>query len=102
MTGRVTVELGIATAAAGTFRSLAAALGRLDQPTPCYADPETWTSPGVDPEAAALAEQLCRRCPVLAECGQFADANHERSGIWAGRNRTPRPGRPAGRKEVPA
>lgn len=30
---------------------------------------------------------LCHRCPVLAECGAYADENDERFGIWGGRRR---------------
>jgi hypothetical protein len=56
-------------------------------------DPGThhyWTS---DHEAErALAVRACHGCPVLVECGQAATANDERHGVWAGVDRTVRPG----------
>lgn len=32
----------------------------------------------------AEAKALCLRCPVRAECLQYADDNDEREGIWGG------------------
>ncbi|HEX6523076.1 MAG TPA: WhiB family transcriptional regulator [Streptosporangiaceae bacterium] len=34
--------------------------------------------------ASAEAKQICRRCPVRAECLAFATSNDERFGIWGG------------------
>lgn len=36
-----------------------------------------------DREAIAI----CRQCPVISECGAYADENDERFGIWGGRCR---------------
>jgi hypothetical protein len=39
------------------------------------------------------AAKLCGGCPVITECGQAAEANQERGGVWAGVDRSVRPGR---------
>ena len=39
-----------------------------------------------------VATALCPGCPVLTECGEAADANEERHGVWAGVDRS-RPAR---------
>lgn len=31
---------------------------------------------------------ICHRCPVLQECGDYADEHGERFGIWGGRRRS--------------
>ncbi len=36
------------------------------------------------------AQALCRSCPVRLRCGQWAEANGEESGIWAGEDRSAR------------
>jgi hypothetical protein len=45
------------------------------------------------PGERAIAAMLCRGCPVITECGEAAEANDERHGVWAGVDRTVRPGR---------
>jgi hypothetical protein len=51
-----------------------------------------WTS---DHEAErAEAARLCSGCPIIRECGAAADELDERFGVWSGRDRTVRPGRP--------
>jgi Transcription factor WhiB len=51
-----------------------------------------WTS---DNEAErSLAVRACTGCPVLVECGEAAEVNDERHGVWGGRDFTRRPGRP--------
>jgi hypothetical protein len=35
--------------------------------------------------ATSAAARVCVACPVLAECGQFAEALRPRAGVWAGR-----------------
>ena len=37
---------------------------------------------------AAVA--ICRTCPVVRECGEYADSRDERNGVWGGRNRAAR------------
>ena len=51
-------------------------------------DPELWFSGNPFEQAAALA--VCRQCPVIDECRQFADHNNRINGyplqgIWGGR-----------------
>jgi Transcription factor WhiB len=41
----------------------------------------------------AIAAMLCRGCPVGRECGEAAEANDERHGVWNGVDRTVHPGR---------
>lgn len=33
---------------------------------------------------------ICRGCPVIRECGNYADERGEKNGIWGGRNRAAR------------
>lgn len=47
-------------------------------------------------EERALAVAWCAGCLILEACGAAADHNDERFGVWAGVDRTPRPGRKAG------
>jgi hypothetical protein len=51
---------------------------------------ELWLS-GHKAERAEAAK-LCRGCPVIEPCGQAATARRERWGVWAGVDRTVRPG----------
>jgi Transcription factor WhiB len=57
-------------------------------------DPVThhyWTS---EHEAERrLAQLACRDCPVGRECGEAADANDERWGVWNGVDRSVRLGK---------
>ncbi|PLS24968.1 WhiB family transcriptional regulator [Bifidobacterium imperatoris] len=51
-------------------------------------DPELWFSTRPDETKTALA--VCRQCPVIDECRQFADHNNRINGyplqgIWGGR-----------------
>ena len=32
------------------------------------------------------AKRVCRRCPVMATCREWAVENHQESGIWGGLN----------------
>jgi hypothetical protein len=43
----------------------------------------------------AEAARLCRGCLVIDPCGDAAEANQERWGVWAGVDRLVRPGRKA-------
>ncbi len=92
--------LGIRPAAVPSWLALHGALLALPGPTPCAADPDSFTDPR--PEDVDYTANMCRRCPVLAECGQFATANKESAGIWAGRDRTPTRGRPAAERKASA
>lgn len=61
---------------------------RVADPTAFYADefnPDS-SKPGTGWQATALA--VCASCPVIAECGQYADDHKIRdSGIWGGKFR---------------
>lgn len=94
--------LGIRDDALSAWRALHDTIAQATRPTPCSAEPDVWAEPLTD-DLAATAATLCGRCPALTECRLFADLNRERLGIWAGTNRTPRPGRkPNPTKETPA
>jgi hypothetical protein len=55
-------------------------------------DPELWFPERDDPSTKGMirmirrAQQVCRACPVQIECLDYALANNERAGIWAGIN----------------
>ncbi len=93
----MTSAFGIKASALPFWRRLHAALADADRPAPCSSLPDAWWSD--DDEMAEAAVNLCGRCPVLAECGQFASVNKETAGIWAGRDRTPQRGRPAAQRQ---
>ena len=57
------------------------------QLTPC-AEHRGWLWLADDAEDRAIARRLCNPCPVLAECHDAAEANNERFGVWAARDRT--------------
>lgn len=80
------IPLAIREAALPAWHALQAAIAERG-PTPC-ADRDEWTSD--DPRVRAYAAGHCARCPVLAECAAFADANHETRNVWAGTDRTPK------------
>lgn len=67
---------------------------------PHCSQPEThsyWTSEHEGERAHAAL--WCTGCPVWVECGEAAEANDERHGVWAGVDRSVRPGR--GRRPKP-
>lgn len=47
------------------------------------ADVEVWTADHPDVEELAVAERVCRRCPVRQECASYA-ASTAVWGLWAG------------------
>lgn len=59
---------------------------------PAWTDRGACRAPGIDPsiffpgqgEDARPAKDICARCPVSAECLEFALDNGERFGIWGG------------------
>ena len=51
---------------------------------PWIADPRR-----VTPVDIARMEVVCAACPVVLECGDYADCEGITSGFWAGRDRTP-------------
>ena len=54
---------------------------------PCVADPELFQPGGYGTEynnQIAEAKAICRLCPALRECREWAVEAHEPFGIWAG------------------
>lgn len=49
---------------------------------PCFQDPEMWWS--TDPYEMMYAQTVCRQCPAVDLCAQYAVEAHEREGIWGG------------------
>jgi len=94
----VTSSLGIRRSALAAWHGLHHRLAELTEPTPCQAEPHAWTEP-VDADTAEMARHLCNTCPAIAACDAFATTNRECSGIWAGRSREPKRGRPAAQPE---
>lgn len=45
---------------------------------------EVWTSDVVDPDELAVAERVCRRCPVRVQCRSYV-LSAPVYGVWAGR-----------------
>lgn len=43
-----------------------------------------------DPAERRQAATWCAGCPVLELCGEDAEAQDERFGVWGGQDRTPR------------
>jgi hypothetical protein len=53
-------------------------------------DPDAWFPE--DSAEAAVAQHICDRCPVRAECEAYAIARGERFGVWGGKVRGRRDG----------
>ena len=49
-------------------------------------DPDLWWPEKADAHSARKAREFCATCPVAAQCLEYALANEERHGIWAGLN----------------
>lgn len=47
---------------------------------------DSWYPEKGESDVAEDAKRVCRRCPVLAECLDYAIANGEKHGIWGGTN----------------
>lgn len=41
-------------------------------------------------EQEAFAYRYCARCPVIAECAEYADATRQREGVWGGQTEVQR------------
>jgi hypothetical protein len=65
-------------------------------PTPQLQRTEShWMWLSEHPQERQLAALMCGGCSVLTECDDAAEANGERFGTWAGKDRTRAPGRKA-------
>jgi len=84
------IPAGLMALAATAQPSLSAYFRDLDPGTPAWqdealcaqADPELWF-----PEKGGSvreAKKVCRRCPVRAECLEYALEHDERFGLWGG------------------
>jgi WhiB family redox-sensing transcriptional regulator len=76
--GTELVVLGKVSAAVTTAR-----LGQWSQQALCAQTNSEIFFPSHD-DPGTEAKQICRRCPVRAECLKFALENNERYGIWGG------------------
>lgn len=47
-----------------------------------------------DPLERRIAAPICQTCPIQQQCQAAAEERDEKFGVWAGRDRTPRQGRP--------
>jgi WhiB family redox-sensing transcriptional regulator len=54
----------------------------VDETTPCRDDPELWFAES--PADVELAKELCRECPVRAQCLAGAMDRAEPWGVWGG------------------
>jgi len=73
------------------FKGLRKAIAASEPSPPCSGPGNTiWTSEELSERREA--EALCVGCPVVTECGQYADTGKEKFGVWGGQDRTPRPG----------
>ena len=52
--------------------------------------PWVWDPDRVTTVDTACMGVVCAACPVVFECGDYADCEDVTSGFWAGRDRTPR------------
>jgi WhiB family redox-sensing transcriptional regulator len=67
------------------YLTLAEAIRNAETNPPCQeTDPEAWFLDKSDVGTSRQAKELCKECPVIAECGAFAVANQEQFGIWGG------------------
>lgn len=46
-------------------------------------DPDLWHPPYDAPSSTAYPKSICRRCPVMGECLDWA-LNHGENGVWGG------------------
>ncbi len=53
-----------------------------DEDIPCRTDPELWFAD--TPADVELAKELCRTCPVRAQCLSSAIDRREPWGVWGG------------------
>lgn len=70
----------------------------VDHPEPWIFFPEARTSTTVND--AARAKAVCNRCPVRAECLDYAIEHNEMHGIWGGMNRRNRQAELQRRREI--
>lgn len=71
------------TAIDAAWRALQDALS-LDEPS--CANDDRFTQDEITQETRAELLRICRGCPVLTECAQFArrESNHRLAGFWSG------------------
>lgn len=54
---------------------------------PCQTNPKAWLSE--DRQVQKMAAAMCTACPVIEECGTYAEAAGEPGGVWGGVVRVP-------------
>jgi hypothetical protein len=57
---------------------------RLPPDLPCRTNPELWFADPGKSEDIAEAKRLCRTCPVIDACLQYALDHRDRWGVWGG------------------
>lgn len=62
-------------------------------PPSCADDPRFIADRFTDTETTTL-RRVCRSCPLITLCADYARLGLVDAGFWAGKDRTPRPGRP--------
>ena len=67
------------------YLKLAKAIRDADENPPCQeTDPDAFYSEQGDWSSIRRAKELCKGCPVRAECAEYAIAAIEPFGIWGG------------------
>ena len=83
--------VGIKPDAVRAWLTLGDALQRLEESgrkPVCQSSADDWGSEA-KPEVRRAAQEACGWCPIANACHAFATSNDERSGVWAGIDRTP-------------
>ena len=72
------------------YRDLIRAIQDLGGNIPCTENPDYWDDeqPGMDfttrQSQISGAKALCRACPVMMMCAEYALSAHEPTGVWGG------------------
>lgn len=81
--------------------ALVALLDDDDRPPCCWPDVGPWWI-SEDRTDRARAAEHCHGCAILDRCHAAAEETDERFGVWAGRDRTPKPRpKPGGKRSTP-
>jgi WhiB family redox-sensing transcriptional regulator len=50
--------------------------------SPALFFPDDFTDPAVRASATKAAKALCRSCPIMTDCFEYAVSSHQEHGIW--------------------
>ena len=76
--------------AAKIYRDLIKEIQNISNNIPCAENPDYWDDeqPGMDfttrQSQISGAKALCRECPVMKLCAEYALSAHEPTGVWGG------------------